>query len=93
MRPENEILVTRQKDILSFRDLAESTISTYISYLITFITWVETELCGKPIMDVTWEEIRAYVDYLRNVRNIGNRTVNVHIAHHNDEMTFGNCSG
>lgn len=84
MKSENEILVNKQKDILSFRDLAESTISTYISYLITFITWVETELCGKPIIEVTWEEIRAYVAYLRSVRNIGNRTVNVHIAqlHH-----------
>ena len=84
MKLENEILVDKQKDILSFRDLAESTISTYISYLSMFISWVETELCGKSVMDVTWEEIRSYVDYLRNVRKIGNRTVNVHIAqlHH-----------
>ena len=84
MKPENEILVNKQKDILSFRDLAESTISTYISYLSMFIAWVETELSGKSVMDVTWEEIRSYVNYLRNVRNIGNRTVNVHIAqlHH-----------
>ena len=84
MKPENEILVNKQKDILSFRDLAEGTISTYISYLSMFIAWVESELCGKSVMDVTWEEIRSYVDYLRNVRGIGNRTVNVHIAqlHH-----------
>ena len=84
MKPENEILFNKQKDILSFRDLAESTISTYLSYLSMFIAWVETELCGKSIVDVTWEEIRAYVAYLRNIRNIGNRTVNVHIAqlHH-----------
>ena len=84
MKPENEILVNKQKDILSFRDLAENTISTYISYLSMFIAWVETELCGKSVMAVTWEEIRSYVDYLRNVRCIGNRTINVHIAqlHH-----------
>lgn len=84
MKHENEILVNKQKDILSFRDLAEGTIATYISYLSMFLTWVETELCGKSVSDVTWEEIRSYVDYLRNVRGIGNRTVNVHIAqlHH-----------
>ena len=84
MKPENEILVNKQKDILSFRDLAEGTISTYINYLSMFIAWVESELCGKPVMDVTWEEIRSYVDYLRSVRKIGNRTINVHIAqlHH-----------
>ena len=84
MKPENEILVNKQKDILSFRDLAEGTISTYISYLSMFIAWVESELCGRSVMDVTWEEIRSYVGYLRNVRGIGNRTINVHIAqlHH-----------
>ncbi|MDO4416571.1 MAG: tyrosine-type recombinase/integrase, partial [Erysipelotrichaceae bacterium] len=84
MKPENEILVNKQKDILSFRDLAEGTISIYISYLSMFIAWVEAELPGKSVMDITWEEIRSYVDYLRNVRSIGNRTVNVHIAqlHH-----------
>lgn len=84
MKPENEILVNKQKDILSFRDLADGTISTYISYLSMFIAWVESELHGKSVMDVTWEEIRSYVDYLRNVRKTGNRTINVHIAqlHH-----------
>lgn len=84
MKSENKILVNKQKDILSFRDLAEGTIATYINYLSLFIEWVEAELGGKSVMDVTWEEIRAYVTYLRNVRGIGNRTVNVHIAqlHH-----------
>ena len=83
MKPENEILVSKQKDIFSFRDLAESTITTYISYLIQFIEWVETQL-EKPVCDVTWAEIRSYVDHLRNNRKIGNRTINVHIAqlHH-----------
>lgn len=83
MKPENEALVSKQKDIFSFRDLAESTISTYISYLIQFIEWVETQL-DKPLCDVTWAEIRSYVDHLRNNRKIGNRTINVHIAqlHH-----------
>lgn len=84
MKPEHEILVNKQKEILSFRDLAEGTIATYINYLSMFLTWVETELSGKSVTDVTWEEIRSYVDYLRNIRGIGNRTINVHIAqlHH-----------
>ena len=84
MKPENEALVSKQKEIFSFRDLAEGTISTYISYLIQFIEWVESELFGKAVQDVSWEEIRSYIDYLRTVRKIGNRTINVHIAqlHH-----------
>ncbi len=84
MKPENIALISKQKEIFSFRDLAEGTISTYISYLTQFIEWVESELSGKPIQDVSWEEIRSYVDHLRTVRKIGNRTINVHIAqlHH-----------
>ena len=83
MKSENEVLVSKQKDLFSFRDLADGTITTYISYLIQFIEWVETEL-AKPVRDVTWAEIRSYVNHLRNNRKIGNRTVNVHIAqlHH-----------
>lgn len=83
MKPENEALILKQKEMLSFRDLSSSTMSTYISYLSQFILWVETELC-KPVEDVTWSEIRAYVDYLKHCRDIGNRTINVHIAqlHH-----------
>ena len=84
MKPENEALVSKQKEIFSFRDLAEGTISIYISCLIQFIEWVESELSGKALQDVSWAEIRSYVDYLRTVRKIGNRTINVHIAqlHH-----------
>jgi len=84
MKSENEILVSKQKEILSFRDLAEGTITTYISYLTQFIEWVETELSGKALRDVSYPEIRSYIDYLRTVRKIGNRTINVHIAqlHH-----------
>lgn len=84
MKPENEALVSKQKDIFSFRDLAESTISTYISYLSQFIEWIESELPGRSVYDVSWPEIRSYVDHLRTIRGIGNRTINVHIAqlHH-----------
>jgi site-specific recombinase XerD len=84
MKPENENLITKQQEILSFRDLADRTITTYISYLTQFLSWVESELPGRPVSSVTWEEVRAYISYLRDVRGIGNRTVNVHIAqlHH-----------
>jgi len=83
MNSENTNLVNKQREILSFRDLADGTISTYISYLIQFINWVESEL-HKPVVDVSWAEIRSYVDYLKNIRSIGNRTINVHIAQLHD---------
>lgn len=84
MKSENIALVSKQQDIFSFRDLADSTISTYISYLTQFIEWVENNLPDKQVQDVSWEEIRSYINYLRTVRHIGNRTINVHMAqlHH-----------
>ena len=63
MKSENEILVSKQKEILSFRDLAEGTITTYISYLTQFIEWVETELSDKALRDVSYPEIRRLSPY------------------------------
>ena len=54
MNSINTELIRKQQEILSFRDLADGTISTYISYLIQFINWVETDL-NKPVFDVSWE--------------------------------------
>lgn len=84
MTSENLALIEKQRDIFSFRDLAEGTVTTYISYLTQFLEWTESECGGKPVSDISWEEIRSYVKYLQNVRGIGNRTINVHIAqlHH-----------
>ena len=45
-----------------------------------FINWVESELDAKPIPDITWEEIRSFLLFLKEVRNLNPRTVNVYIA-------------
>ena len=84
MKSENETLISKQRDIFSFRDLADGTVSTYISHLSRFLDWVTEELGDKPVAEVTWEELRAYIKYLKDVHGIGNRTINVHIAqlHH-----------
>ena len=73
-------LFEKHKDILSFRDLADGTIATYLSYMTTYIQWVEENLQGKDVSSVTWEEIRSYVRYLKDIKNLNPRTVNVHIA-------------
>ncbi len=80
MNENNIALLNKHKDILSFRDLAAGTVATYVSYMTSYILWVETELPGKPLADVTWEEIRSYVRYLRDVRRLNPRTINVHIS-------------
>lgn len=80
MNEINNNYLKQHTDILSFRDLSEHTISTYESYMSQFIEWTETSLHGKSLSDISWEEIRSYVLYLKEVRQLNPRTINVHIA-------------
>ena len=67
-------------DILSLRDLAESTISNYISYLKQFLDFLERFLGGIRPEDVTWEQVRTYILHLKTTRQLNNRSINPHIA-------------
>lgn len=76
----NTSYLNKHRDILSFRDLAPGTIASYTSYLTTYINWVETQLPGRSLDSVSWEEIRSYVRWLKDIKGLNPRTVNVHIA-------------
>lgn len=80
MLETNIVFVEKHKDILSFRDLAPGTVATYVSYLKTYIEWVEDQLPDRPLSSVSWEEIRAFIRWLKDVRKLNPRTVNVHIS-------------
>ena len=76
----NTSYLEKHRDILSFRDLANSTVATYTTYLTTYINWVESELPDRDLSSVTWAEMRSYIKWLENVRKLNPRTINVHIA-------------
>lgn len=80
--------VNRFSDILSLRDLAESTISNYLSYLNQFLDFVELSLSGKLPEDVTWEEIRSYVRHLKDIRKLNPRSINPHVAQLRDFFLY-----
>ncbi len=80
--------IQKHTDILSLRDLAPSTVANYTSYLKQFLEWVEKELPGKKLPDLTYEEIRSYMHYLKDIRKLNNRTVNVHIAQLRDFFRY-----
>ena len=80
MNKNNTSYLRQHEDILSFRDLAIGTVNTYVSYLSQFIDWTESFLGAKPLPDISWEEIRSYIRYLKDVRSLNPRTINVHIA-------------
>lgn len=76
----NISFIEKHRDILSFRDLAPNTVATYCSYLKTYIEWVEANLPSRDLASVSWEEIRSYIRWLKEVKGLNPRTVNVHIA-------------
>ena len=80
MNKNNTILLEKHKDILSFRDLAIGTVATYTSYMTSYIQWTEENLPGRELSAVTWGEVRSYIRYLKEVRELNPRTVNVHIS-------------
>lgn len=80
MLESNITYIEKHRDILSFRDLSPGTVATYVSYLKTYIEWVEEQLPGRSLSSVTWEEIRSFIRWLKDVRKLNPRTVNVHIS-------------
>lgn len=80
MNNDNATLLDKHKDILSFRDLAVGTVATYVSYMSTYIQWVEENLPERTLDSVTWVEIRSYVKYLKTVKKLNPRTINVHLS-------------
>lgn len=84
----NKNYILKHQDILSFRDLSENTISTYTSYLTAFLAWVEETLAATEIIDIPWEEIRSYFRYLKEVKGLNSKTVNVHIAQLRDFFQY-----
>lgn len=84
MNENNSILLNKHKDILSFRDLAINTVATYTSYMTSYIAWVEENLPNRELSSITWEEIRSYIRFLKDVKKLNPRTINVHISQMRD---------
>lgn len=73
-------LEQKHNDILSLRDLADSTLHNYASCRNQFLDWAENELSRKDPDLISFSDIRSYILYLRDVRHLGNRTINLHLA-------------
>ncbi len=80
--------IQKHQEILTLRDLSESTVSNYISYLTQFFSWMDRELGGKDPSDLSFDDIRAYVRYLKDIRKLNNRTINCHIAQMSDFFRY-----
>ena len=65
--------------MLALRDLTKNTIKNYTSFLLQFLTWVDTNL-SKPLEDISYDEIRLYVLHLKNVQKLSASSINAHIS-------------
>lgn len=65
--------------MLSLRDLTESTISNYVFYLTNYLTWLDSNLHKLP-EDVSWEELRSYLFFLKEFKGLNPRSINPVIA-------------
>ena len=84
MNPIYEPYVSKYKEMLEFRDLSPRTVKCYLSYLERFLEYVSDDLGGKPLADVKWSEVRAYLTMLKKQRGLNPRTINCHIAQLHD---------
>jgi site-specific recombinase XerD len=80
MNEKIENYITKHREILSFRELANGTVKNYCSYLKQYLSWASDTFNDKDISDISWEEIRSYLRYLKEIKGLNPRTVNVHIA-------------
>ena len=80
----NQQLLQEHTDILSLRDLAPGTIATYTSYMTSFIEWLEQFHPDILLSDIPWQLIRSWIAYLKDVKKLNPKTINVHIAQLHD---------
>lgn len=85
---DRDFYVSAFSDILTLRDLADSTVRNYLSFLNQFLDFVETSLNGKLPEEVTWQEVRSYLLLLKESRQLNNRSINPHIAQLRDFFRY-----
>jgi site-specific recombinase XerD len=66
-------------EMVSFRGLTGNTLASYKSYIKSYLSYLETHLNKLP-EEVTWEEMRAYISFVKKSRNLSDRTINSHIS-------------
>lgn len=66
-------------EFLILRDLTPNTIKNYNSFLKRYFNWLNINLRKKPD-NISYEELRRYIFYLKDVEKISNRSINAHIS-------------
>lgn len=71
--------ITKFNAFLTIRDLAKNTCDSYNSFLRCYLSWVDTTLGIAP-EEVSFEQIRSFILYLKNVKKLSNRSINAYAS-------------
>ena len=67
------------REMISLRGLTDHTLTSYCTYIRAYLHYLQYVLHKLP-EDVSWQELRDYIHWLQQQRNISDRTVNVAIS-------------
>lgn len=67
------------REMLSLRGLTDNTIKSYSSYVRAYLIYL-SDILHKMPEDVSWEELRDYIKWLQNDRDLADRTINFVIS-------------
>ena len=70
--------IKKYREMISLRGLSDHTMKSYCTYIRTYLEYLD--LIGKYPSQVTWKDMRNYVIWLQDVRNLSDRTINAAIA-------------
>ena len=66
-------------EMIAIRGLTDNTLKSYKCYIKSYLSYVETYLSKIPD-DVTWEEMRTYISFIKQSRSLSDRTINAHVS-------------
>ena len=79
--------LTLFQDMLSFRGLTEGTVKTYTTYISSYLNYLRDIILVDPC-DVTWEQMRGFINWIQHERGISDRTVNCIISQLSDFTVY-----
>jgi site-specific recombinase XerD len=65
--------------MISLRGLTGHTIKSYSTYITAYLEYLDIILKKKP-EDVSWQEMREFICYIKQLRNLSDRTINACIS-------------
>ena len=63
------------QEMICLRGLTDHTKKSYATYINSYLNYLETTLHKNP-HDVTWDELRQYIFWLKQQRSLSDRTIN-----------------